>query len=112
MSKDDEIELSHSGQPDPEPINSERSKRILKVTPQLLAEFLNKIAPDSKCSFCGQAEYFVPTDPNGTSAALITAAVPHVKGLGAWMYMVICPKCGHTALFNAHHLAPKIIEDD
>lgn len=112
MSKDDEIEMSANGQPPSEPMSSERSQRVLKVTPGLLAEFLNKVAPDAKCTYCGQAEYFVPTDPNGESAALVTAAVPHVKGIGAWMYMLICPNCGHTALFNAHHIAPKIIEDD
>lgn len=109
---DDTEQFVPRQQPEPEPMSSERSQRILKVTPKILAEFLNGIAPDSKCTFCGQSEYFVPTDPNGTTAALVTASVPHVQGLGVWMYMLFCPVCGHIAQINAHQVASKIFGDE
>lgn len=109
---DDTEQFVPKQQPDSDSMNSDRAQRILKVTPQHLAEFLNEIAPDSKCSFCGKSEYFVPTDPNGTTAALVTASVPHVKGLGVWMYMLVCPTCGHIAHINAHQVASKMFGDE
>ena len=87
----------------------DRSNSILKVTPNMLCDFLNEAAPGVKCFYCGQSEYLVPPDPSGDIAAVVTIPVPHVKGLGAWMYMVVCPTCGNTQMFNANIVSPKIL---
>lgn len=104
-------EKAHSDQPAPEPITSDRSQKLLKITPNELCDFLNDVAPGKLCNYCGKAEYSVPADPKGKSAAVVTTPVPHVKGVGAWLYMVTCQNCGHTEFFHAHTVADKLIGD-
>lgn len=95
--------MSDQPQPAGNPENeSSATKRYAEVTDAALVEFLNSKASGAKCSYCGQSEYLVPKSPKGDSAALITAPVPNVTGLGAWLYMAICPNCGHTTFFHAH----------
>lgn len=88
---------------------AETDARILEVTSAMLVSYLNEQAPGVLCFYCKKAEYAVPNDPHGKSAAVITAPVPHIKGLGAWLYMAICPECGHTTTFNAHLVSRKIL---
>lgn len=107
---DDTDHFVPKSQPEPEPSNSERSQRLLNVTPGEFCDFLNEVAPGKLCNYCGKVEYSVPTDPTGKSAAVVAAPVPHVKGVGAWLYMLVCANCGHTEFFNAHAVADKLAE--
>lgn len=91
---------------------AERTEKIMAVTPKMLADFLNEKAPGVMCGYCGESEYFVPPDPEGKTAAVVTAPVPHAKGVGVWAYMLVCPNCGHTAFFNAHVVSAKIVGDE
>lgn len=105
----DEPEMPKTGgQPPPEFLNSPAAQKARNITTTQFSSFLNELAPGRLCLYCGQSEYFVPTDPEGSATAIISAPVPHIKGVGVWLYMLVCPTCGHTALFNTHLVAPKI----
>lgn len=110
MSNNGDQEASKDQQK-PEPVNSARAQQLLKVTPAELCDFLNERAPGKLCTYCGGSEYSVPSDPHGKTAAVVTTPVPHVKGVGAWLYMITCQNCGHTEFFHAHTVADKLIGD-
>lgn len=80
----------------------------LLVTPLQLHEFLNAKNADVKCSFCGVGDYGIAADPTGEMAPLVSTPVPHVKGLGLWLYTAACMNCGHVVFFHAPFVASKI----
>lgn len=88
---------------------SEAQQRVLQVTRGNFLEYLNSVNADATCGFCG-GDYGVSSDPSGEGAPLVATPVPHVKGLGLWLYTVSCMKCGHTLFFHAPFVAEHILD--
>lgn len=80
------------------------------VTPAMLLDYLNSKNEDATCSFCKHGDYGIASDPSGECAPLVSTPVPHVKGLGMWLYSASCLNCGHTIFFHAPFVASKILE--
>ena len=85
------------------------SDKEYQVTPQLFMEYLKRINPDAVCSFCG-GDFGVAADPTGKIAPIVATPVPHVKGLGIWLYTASCVNCGHSIFFNAPFVASQVLE--
>jgi len=75
--------------------------RALKVPGDALVDYLNRMSPDNKCSFCYEGEYAVVPGTGGSTAGVVATPVPHVQHLGVWFYLATCRRCGHTVFFNA-----------
>lgn len=86
-------------------------RKELSVTAQQLVDYLNTVNESAKCSFCGVGDYAVPSDPTGTTASLVATPVPHVKGIGLWLYTAVCANCAHVVFFHAPAVSAKIIKD-
>lgn len=93
----------------PAPSTSDKSP-ILSVTPVMLTEYLNSINKDATCLFCKHGDYGIASDPSGECAPIVATPVPHVKGLGMWLYSASCMNCGHTIFFHAPFVASKILD--
>lgn len=100
----------HKSKPTPAP-QSLSDRKELKVTAQQFVDYLNEINESAKCSYCGVGEYGVPSDPSGVSASLVATPVPHVKGIGLWLYTAVCGNCSHVIFFHAPGVSTKIIKD-
>lgn len=84
--------------------------RELSVSPLMFTEYLNSINKDATCTFCNQGDYGIAADPSGECAPLVATPVPHVKGVGMWLYSASCMNCGHTIFFHAPFVASKIMD--
>lgn len=82
----------------------------LSVSPSMFLEYLNSINRDAMCSFCTKGDYAIASDPSGDCAPLVATPVPHVKGLGLWLYTASCMNCGHTIFFHAPFVASRILD--
>lgn len=89
---------------------AQEKPKALSVTPAMLTEYLNSINKDATCSFCKHGDYGIASDPSGECAPLVSTPVPHVKGLGMWLYSASCLNCGHTIFFHAPFVASKILD--
>lgn len=83
-------------------------RKELKVTPAQLVKYLNDTNESAKCSYCGTGDYGVSSDPTGEIASIVATPVPHVKGLGLWLYTAVCTNCGHVVFFHAPTVATKV----
>ncbi len=90
---------------------TEAQQKALKVPVSAVIGYLNRIAPDSKCSFCGTGEYGVVPAPSGGTAGVVSSPVPNVQNLGVWFYFATCTKCGHTVFFNAPLVLREMTKD-
>lgn len=86
-------------------------QKALKVPTDALIDHLNRIAPESKCSFCGTGEYGVVPAPSGQTAGVVSVSVPRVQNLGVWFFFATCNSCGHTIFFNAPHIMKMMSEE-
>lgn len=89
---------------------SEKHKE-LRVTAHQLVDYMNEMNASAKCSFCGVGEYGVPSDPTGATASIVATPVPHVKGIGLWLYTAVCGNCAHVIFFHAPGVSTKLLKD-
>lgn len=91
--------------------SNDPARKERRVSAGMLVEFLNRVAPGAKCSFCGTGEYAVPSDPSGECASMVATPIPHMKSVGLWLYTAVCQNCAHVVFFHAPMVASQIIED-
>lgn len=92
---------------DPRIASQEMTSKTIEVTPEEFVEYLNSIAPQSMCTFCG-GEWGVSATPDGKTAAFVAAQVPNHSGVGVWFFLASCVDCGNSMLFNASHVTRSI----
>lgn len=93
--------------------NTPEQDRALTVSGRDLVEFLNRVAPDNKCSFCNRGDYNVISAPTkGGIAGVVATPVPNVQHLGIWFFVASCNVCGHTALFNSKEVLDAMDRND
>ena len=90
---------------------TESEDKAVKVPADAVVEYLNRISPGNKCSFCKKGEYGVIPGPAGGTAGVVATPVPHVQHLGVWFYIATCTRCGHTALFNTAFVLKAMTEE-
>jgi|SRR5690554_659469 len=89
----------------------ETLEAIKRVTSPEFAKYLNAIAPNNKCSFCG-GDYGVSPGPDGKGTTLVATPSPTVDGYGVWHFLAACVNCGFTAFFLATHVVQRMKEGD
>lgn len=93
-------------------VSDEQQNQALKVPGAALADFLNRVAPDNKCSFCRVGEYNIISAPTGGGVSgVVAATVPNVQHLGIWFFLASCKLCGNTALFNCQAVLAAMKKD-
>lgn len=90
---------------DPKLASHEERDKSLHLSSDDLVTYLNKVAPDAKCSFCGKGDYGVGSLPENQRAVMVATPVAGLKGVGVWFYPVACVLCGHTIFFSATHVS-------
>ncbi|MEE4332276.1 hypothetical protein V2J70_02145 [Pseudomonas alliivorans] len=97
--------------PEGKKVNQDQLRKALKVPADALIDYLNRVAPDNKCSFCGVGEYGVVPAPTGGTAGVIATPVPNIRHLGVWFFFATCTTCSHTVFFNAPLAMKKMAEE-
>jgi hypothetical protein len=94
--------------------DTDRSKnKALQVSGAALVEFLNRVAPDNKCSFCSVGEYtIIPSPSDEGFAGVVATPVPNVQRLGVWFFFASCKNCGHSVFFNAPFVLQAMAKDE
>lgn len=92
-------------------VDSSADRRERRVSADMLVAYLNKVAPHSRCAFCGEGEYAIPSDPTGESASMVATPIPHMKSVGLWLYTAVCRNCANVVFFHAPMIATQIFKD-
>ncbi|MFJ2526237.1 hypothetical protein ACIOWB_24235 [Pseudomonas capeferrum] len=93
-----------------EELLSARVKR-LQVPREALRDYLDRMRPGRRCTFCETGLYEAAPAPNGGTAGLVSTPVPHISGLGVWFYSATCTICGDTRLFHANMVRNAMSEE-
>lgn len=87
--------------------------KAFQIPGSVLADFLNGVGPDNKCTFCQVGEYSIISAPSGGGiAGVVAATVPNVQHLGVWFFIGSCKRCGYTALFNCQSVLAAMNKDE
>lgn len=89
----------------------EARARKLRVPRNALRDYLERMRPGRRCSFCEKGTYEAVPAPTGGTAGLLSTPVPYIKGLGIWFYSASCDVCGDTRLFHANHVREAMSEE-
>lgn len=103
MTEDTRTEAASPTEEEQQRIDEARSVTISDVT-----QFLNEVAPDAKCLFCGKDEFMVIGQPETDMPLIVSMPIPKQRNRGVWSYPVVCRNCGFTLLFNTAHVSDAV----
>lgn len=74
--------------------------KALKVPLEAFRDYLERMRPGRKCTFCTSGTYEVAPSPAGGTAGVVATPVPNVAKLGVWFFVATCDACGDTRFFH------------